>query len=223
MGSKEWPPCTPSQENKSTQEGQRKVANTTNWTNQNQPNSTRIQQTRLKDSFYRIPQLIDQNPSKQWTNKSPAHQESNPIRAGTRIQQNPQLDPAKPIARSNKTNGRVGQQWQPNSTQETAESSRKSNSQIQQRGMPAKCRLVSSNKGWQPKTTTSPNHRLNRLDEVSVTVNLTTFEPKWCKQQACEAKAQNGWTTVLLELECENKEKMRSKLHQWVSRRELVD
>jgi len=39
----------------------------------------------------------------------------------------------------------------------------------------------------------------------SVTVNLTTFEPKQCKQQACEAKAQNGWTTVLLELECENK------------------
>jgi len=26
MGSKEWPPCTLSQENKSTQEGQRKVA-----------------------------------------------------------------------------------------------------------------------------------------------------------------------------------------------------
>jgi len=53
--------------------------------------------------------------------------------------------------------------------------------------------------------------------------NLSTFEPKRRKQQACDAKAQNGWTTVLLELECENKDKMRSKLHQWVSRRELVD
>jgi len=53
--------------------------------------------------------------------------------------------------------------------------------------------------------------------------NLSTFEPKRRKQQACEAKAQNGWTTVLLELECENKEQKCSKLHQWVSRRELVD
>jgi len=42
------------------------------------------------------------------------------------------------------------------------------------------------------------------------------------KQQVCKAKAQKGvdWA---LELKCENRRKMRSKLHQWVSRRELVD
>jgi len=29
----------------------------------------------------------------------------------------------------------------------------------------------------------------------SIDKNLSTFEPKWRKQPACEAKAQNGWTT----------------------------
>jgi len=37
MGSTEWPPCTPSQENKSTQEGQRKVAEYTKQ-DQEKPN-----------------------------------------------------------------------------------------------------------------------------------------------------------------------------------------
>jgi len=36
----------------------------------------------------------------------------------------------------------------------------------------------------------------------SVTVNLTTFEPKQCKQQVCKAKVQKGvdWA---VELKCE--------------------
>jgi len=42
MGSTEWPPCTPSQENKSTQEGQRKVAKYTKQTKPNQTNPDQI-------------------------------------------------------------------------------------------------------------------------------------------------------------------------------------
>jgi len=51
---------------------------------------------------------------------------------------------------------------------------------------------------------------------------LTTFEPKRSKQRACNAKAQKGVDREL-ELELQNKERMRKKQHQWVSRRELVD
>jgi len=51
---------------------------------------------------------------------------------------------------------------------------------------------------------------------------MTTFEPKQCKQQVCKAKVKNRVDRAL-ELKCENRNKMCLKLHQWVSRRELVD
>ena len=61
----------------------------------------------------------------------------------------------------------------------------------------------------------------------SVTVNLTRIYQLLNQNDAnskpAKQRHKNGWTTVLLELECGNRDKMRSKLHQWVSRRELVD
>ena len=55
-----------------------------------------------------------------------------------------------------------------------------------------------------------------------MTVNLTTFEPKRSKQQACNAKAQKGVDREL-ELELEETIKCAEKQRQWASRRELMD
>jgi len=52
--------------------------------------------------------------------------------------------------------------------------------------------------------------------------NLTTFEPKPSKQQACNAKAQKG-VDQELELKSQIKKKCAEKQHQWVSKRELMD
>jgi len=46
---------------------------------------------------------------------------------------------------------------------------------------------------------------------VSVTVNLTTFEPKRSKQRACNAKAQKG-VDQGLELELEKRKEIRKEM-----------
>jgi len=133
MGSKEWPPCTPSQENKSTQEGQRKVEKYTKW-DQEKPNQKPMEVLELISTRERqgaTPTNQEpkqkQNSTKQWTDQSPTHQESNPTRARIRIQQKPAVRPGKTnsqikqnqlqswatmTAKLNKTNNRIQQEEQ---------------------------------------------------------------------------------------------------------------
>jgi len=76
-----------------------------------------------------------------------------------------------------------------------------------------------------------PSTRGHTRDSKSINVLIMhtgwqesiNFWTKTTQTASLRSKGTKTWTTVSLELECENRRKMRSKLHQWVSRRELVD
>jgi len=117
MGSKEWPPCTPSQENKSTQEGQRKVKKYTKR-DQEKPNQKPMEVVELISTRERQREQLQQTRNQSRSRTQPnnglikVQHTRDPIQQeqGSESTKNPQLDLAKPTARSNKTNSRVGQQ-----------------------------------------------------------------------------------------------------------------
>jgi len=74
MGSKEWPPCTPSQENKSTQWNQNKPANPPSKTKINSEEPNKNQQTKPNRSGNGLQQIQQEQ--------------------GSGFQKNPQLSPA---------------------------------------------------------------------------------------------------------------------------------
>jgi len=100
-----------------------------------------------------------------------------------KTKQNQKSNNNKTVDKSSKSDSRIQQnqssnqvKQQPNSTKSKSKSGKEVNSQIEQKGgcQPNVDWWVMM-KGGSQKSTTIPKHRLNRLDEVSVTVNLTTF------------------------------------------------
>jgi len=72
------------------------------------------------------------------------------------------VDPAKVTAGSNKNQSQIRQKQQPKTQQNQNQNpARKSVARSNEGGrMPARCRLVSNDKGSSQKTTTTPEHRL---------------------------------------------------------------
>ena len=129
MGSKEWPPCTPSQENKSTQEGQRKVTKYTKWDQEKaKPKANggcwvdlhqrktkgatpTNQEPKQKQNSTKTMDWSKSNTPGIQSNKS---KDQNPTKTRSWTQQNQQPDPTKPIAELGKNSSQTQQNQQQN-------------------------------------------------------------------------------------------------------------
>jgi len=139
--------------------------------NQAKPNQTETESNKPwpKDNLYRI---LPSTQSKPNNGSTEVQHTRNPIQQeqGSESNKNLHLDPTRPTARSNKTNSWVGGTPAKFNTRNS-----RINSQILERGLQPNADWWVAKKGSSQKTTTHQSTDKNKLDEVSVTVDLITF------------------------------------------------